>query len=623
MHSLIIVHMCAQECSRLIRFLLIALPPLLMASVAKAEVNSWTKTNSGNWEEPVWSLGVLPNSTQSVEISTTGWKAVAINPSTVQNFPASLTVSNLTIRNSFDGETTLLLNYFNDEVPLHVLDNLTVDSGGRIVNFHSGMIVGGSVNLSGTRCTQDGGTVQITNAPMSLRFAEYDLTNGVFQAGLITLAANGNGTFKQLGGTATIRELRFGVQSYAGNYELSGGNLSIEQAFLGVPYGGSQFFHTGGTNRTRSLNVGPSLYGWGGNYVLNGGRLHTSNTVVNSQPSAGAYGRFEQSGGIHWVTNSLTIAGALSSSSSYNLATYALSNGTLSARSLNVSSYGSFQQHAGTTTVAENIWFGGDWYRAGSYLRGGVLMCSNLTAGPVGADFFQTGGTLIVSNLLDFSGEPPWTSVGGYADFVFSGGRLIASNIQVSADFTITNTINGISNSGYFKLSRLLRVENATEQLGRLILGTNATIDVNGNTALLSFANSSAESWNTSATLIVKNWNGATNGNGAEQIKFGSNQVGLTSTQLGQVRFNNPVGFPAGDYGARILNTGEVVPAVGLQSALAATRDGNDLVLSWPVGWVLQTAIDVQGPYSDVEGPESSHRVAMTEAQRYFRLRQQ
>jgi hypothetical protein len=78
--------------------------------------------------------------------------------------------------------------------------------------------------------------------------------------------------------------------------------------------------------------------------------------------------------------------------------------------------------------------------------------------------------------------------------------------------------------------------------------------------------------------LTAKNWNGATNGNCAEQIRFGSNQFGLTPAQLGQVRFNNPVGF---------LNTGEVVPVLALQSTLVATRDGNELILSWPVGWVL------------------------------------
>ena len=55
----------------------------------------------------------------------------------------------------------------------------------------------------------------------------------------------------------------------------------------------------------------------------------------------------------------------------------------------------------------------------------------------------------------------------------------------------------------------------------------------------------------------------------------------------------------------------------------AATREGNELVLSWPVRWVLQTAIDVEGPYFDVENSTLSNRVKIVEGQRYFRLRQQ
>src|SRR5688572_30189445 len=38
--------------------------------------NSWIKPSSGNWDDPsAWSLGVLPNSSQSVLIANPGWKA--------------------------------------------------------------------------------------------------------------------------------------------------------------------------------------------------------------------------------------------------------------------------------------------------------------------------------------------------------------------------------------------------------------------------------------------------------------------------------------------------------------------------------------------------------------------
>ena len=50
-------------------------------------VNTWTNPASAHWEEAFWSIGVLPNSNQSVAITNNGYKAVGIFPSTAANFP--------------------------------------------------------------------------------------------------------------------------------------------------------------------------------------------------------------------------------------------------------------------------------------------------------------------------------------------------------------------------------------------------------------------------------------------------------------------------------------------------------------------------------------------------------
>src|SRR6059036_1130274 len=90
----------------------------LTSTSVSAQVNSWITPTSGNWDQASsWSLGVLPGSSQSVMITNSGWKAVAINPSTPVNFPASMTVSNLTIRGATNTENVLLLNYFGTAVP--------------------------------------------------------------------------------------------------------------------------------------------------------------------------------------------------------------------------------------------------------------------------------------------------------------------------------------------------------------------------------------------------------------------------------------------------------------------------------------------------------------------------
>src|SRR5207237_8064850 len=83
---------------------------LVTVSGQSGAANSWIKPGSGNWDDPTgWSLGVLPNSSQSVLITNQGWKAVAINPSTPIIFPDSMTVGSLTVEVAWDTMNKLLL----------------------------------------------------------------------------------------------------------------------------------------------------------------------------------------------------------------------------------------------------------------------------------------------------------------------------------------------------------------------------------------------------------------------------------------------------------------------------------------------------------------------------------
>jgi hypothetical protein len=168
----------------------------------------------------------------------------------------------------------------------------------------------------------------------------------------------------------------------------------------------------------------------------------------------------------------------------------------------------------------------------------------------------------------------------------------------------------------------VLQIGNAAEQLGRFILASNATVDLAGSASRLSFANSSGEAWAGGVMLVISNWNGNASGGGAEQLKFGTSQSGLTAAQLSQIRFSIGTNF----YSAKILSTGEVVPDSLITAAgasIAYSRQGNNLVLTWPSGWSLQSATNVLGPYSDVQGATSPYTVDTTLApQQFFRLRQ-
>jgi hypothetical protein len=137
-------------------------------------------------------------------------------------------------------------------------------------------------------------------------------------------------------------------------------------------------------------------------------------------------------------------------------------------------------------------------------------------------------------------------------------------------------------------------------------------------------ANSSAQPWDSSAILYITNWNGSTNGNGAHRIIFGANETGLTSQQLGQVRFRNPAGLAAGDYAATILNTGEIIPLAptGRGPTLSYQRSASQLRMEWPSGYTLQSATNIFGPFEDVNANSPYTLDTTAQPQRFFRFRQ-
>jgi hypothetical protein len=199
------------------------------------------------------------------------------------------------------------------------------------------------------------------------------------------------------------------------------------------------------------------------------------------------------------------------------------------------------------------------------------------------------------------------------------GGTLVASNINLGGDWIIGDSTgtNRISNPGFLSLSHTLQISNAVEQLGRFIVASNATIDLAGNASRLSFANSSGETWAGGATLVISNWNGNPSGGGAEQLKFGTGPAALTPAQLNQIQFQ--VG--TNSYSAKILNTGEVVPDHVVTPSVAFSQQGNNLVLTWPTGWTLQSATNASGPFSDVTNATSPYTTNMTLKQQFFRMR--
>jgi hypothetical protein len=599
---------------------LISLLQIISTFASIAEVNYWTKTSSGTWEENYWSLGVLPDSSQSVAIVSPGWKAVAINPSTVQNHPSSLTVSNLTISSDTNGANTLILNYAGTDVPLRALNGLGVGTNAMLMNFNSGLVVeNGILGITNGAIIQDGGFVLATNNVSTYITGEYDLTNGIFQAGYVGLGFLGLGTFNQYGGDVTIGTLASPLTPYAyGYYRLYGGHLLVTTNLNVGGFNSPVYFEQyGGTNEIAYLQVGPIL-GGAGFYTLNDGGVFSDHVLIVADDYA--RGAFTQNGGVHVVTNALRLQGAtLHGASSGREATYALNNGTLLAGSIEFDGGNGtsvFAQSNGLTSVSGNVQFKSGFEKF--TLAGGTFACAGTEYVDGGVDFLQTGGALVVSNLFSFGG-----GFERFALYTFSGGTLTASNIDFRGEWDMgsSSQTDRINNAGFFKMAGMLNVGDVQEHLGRFILSSNLVVDLGGGNGKLNFADSSGEAWANGAVLSIANWGGAANGSGADQVRFGNNQSGLTPGQVSQIQFVNPAGFAAGTYPAMQLSNGEVVPATSQSPALLTSRQGNRMVFNWSGPYMLQQSTNVEGPYVDVMGASSPYTNSCSKLREFFRLR--
>ena len=652
---------------------LIAVMFALVFASARAETNFWNAPTGGDWEDTnAWSLGILPGQSQSVMITNGANDTVSINVGSASAHPESLIMNDLTVT----GTATLLLDGFGTNTPVEVSSDLTlkgVDDTNRITLscVNSALIVGNNLWLTNGQILESGGFIRVPNGNTWLK-GDFYLTNAAFQGRNFGVGSGEdgysyeNGHFHQQGGTMDVGNLRIGSLTPGSSYDMDGGSLlvsgrlqvgdiegahfhqsrgrvvandlAVSAHFSGSDYvldsgelivtsnlwitsydGVNRFTQNGGTNWTAQLNLIVSVRGWP-EYVMNAGALFTSNVVLHA---ANDKASIEQHGGVHVVANTLSLLGSAARHGGLSPAEYVLDNAFLSARNIEIQA-GIFEQTNATTLVSDTIQLGGQEYRPSGIfvLHSGVVRCSNIIYAATGADIIQEGGDLGVTNLLSFGGYYQFWYLTRPAHYLFNGGTLFASNIELAADWFIgdSSDTGRITNPGYFKMAGFLTISNDTEQLGRFILASNAVIHLAGTNTSLSFADSSAEDWNPNAILLVTNWNGNLSGSGPTQLKFGTNQFGLTSAQLSGIRFR--MDNPPGLYSAKILNTGEVVPDVPILRAVRVAEGKQKLILDWVPGWILQTATNIAGPYQDVPEAIPPFTNNMTaEPERFFRLR--
>jgi hypothetical protein len=92
--------------------------------------------------------------------------------------------------------------------------------------------------------------------------------------------------------------------------------------------------------------------------------------------------------------------------------------------------------------------------------------------------------------------------------------------------------------------------------------------------------------------------------------------TGATPVANPQVESTEPISFKI-----LLLPVGAALPPVGPPGPISITRDGTNVILSWPDTAILQSATDVAGPYNDVGGATSPHTNAAAGTM-FYRLKQ-
>jgi hypothetical protein len=627
--------------------------------VGGGTVNNWTNPASGRWDSAAnWSLATLPASNQTVNITNAGYKAGNIDNATVSGFPNSLTVSNLSVSAPTNALSTLLLNYAGLGTPLKVLNDCTVGTNGTIANYYSSLEVdgsaGGSLAIAGGQFIQEGGVTVATTTNISITDGSLNATNASMTLGPVTLGNNSgeDGQFNQSGGSIAVASLSL----RQGSYNLYGGIL-YALGGTGVP-GLGTFTQYGGTNFGAVY-----LDGYPSTYRLLGGLLRGTNITANS------YAIFCQGGGEvqaglvsatgyayrtmpnYFLTNGVLRAGTLSIRSSSFLqmngqviitnplsiygydfpiphvgvdvypANYTMQAGALSCPSLTVTQYvsyagspfASFTQSAGTNMIAGGLSLYSTTY---SLDGGGLLQTSNtlISTGAAAQGAFNSGG--LFQHQSGTHNVTGMLSINPGSKYYINGGSLSVGQMLMQGLLAIGNT-NGtltVSCSGLFDLGGLVQVQVGAHHLGSLRLTGNSSLNFGNGSATVNFDSGSSIGWSNAVSLVISNWNNS----GNVHIFFGSNASGLSASQLAQIQFSNPGSYPPGNYGAQLLSTGELVPVA--QPTLQSARYGSALVLTWPSGYQLLSATNVNGPYTPVSGATSPQTNSFLKPREFFRL---
>jgi hypothetical protein len=536
---------------------------------ARADLNAWTKTTSGNWEEPFWSLGSRPINGQYVAITNEGSKTVAIQSTTTLNYPSNLTVYALTISSPSNSKNALLMNYAGLQVPL-AARLLTVDSNSSMALLNSwldlnggngeGLSVGGEFN-------QDLSSL-VTGQQLDVGWigpGTYNLKSGTLALNVMWLGGPYNGQFNQYAGSCRIGLLHLsGAYNFYGGDEVPtniywiDGTFFIRGGIYPLPIRPGNYVQTGGTN------YGPIIFDFGtyGTYT------HSNGVSFLSDLNLGAWGHYRQWDGTLSVTGQVTASYELGGFRSPAwVGSLILNGGLLSEDGMYLT--GNYTQNGGTNRVRGEVTLDGGL--SNLQLNGGLLADHDVTVNPSynSYELTQCGGVHIINDQLTVNGAAGSWALHGVS--LCPGAQMVVSNITILTTGALNVAADTITQSGLLRSSTgLIFLGQGTHQFGAFQLdsGQSAlTLPLNTN-CMVRFRDSSTQAW--PGTLIISNWSGSINGGGPHQIIFGNTSSALKLPQLSQIVFQDPQGKTPGLYPAKILSNGEIVPSERASITLAA-----------------------------------------------------
>ena len=428
--------------------------------------DSWISPASGKWETAgSWSLGVRPSIyLLGVLITNDSSKTVTIDATTVSNYPSTMTISNLTVAAPSGATNTLLLSTAGSTNLLHVLQGISLGSGGLLDVENSSLQVDsptlksglGGFSIDGMLVFQNGGQITLSSRESGSQIAVGNVATGqmMISAGTVVAstinvgnAAGSQGTFTILGG-ATVRCSSFSVgqsTNATGAVWMTGGQLTTtnggQVSVLYVGNGGTgQMAVSNGMVLSSRVNVGAGA-GSHGTLTVVGGSV-TVSSVLNIGSVSTAAGAVWVTGGQLVATGGTTVVG------SSGLGRMTASGGSIQALSMVVGQFagsqGSLTVSGGTVTVWSSLVVGDCAANASgqvTVVSGGSLFVTNASHTAFldvreGAVVVGNGGVLVADRIIG-------TNVCGRIVHA-NGGTIVATTLTV--DPSLSAVGDGIPN---------------------------------------------------------------------------------------------------------------------------------------------------------------------------------